>query len=221
MRQKLVAGNWKMNGGLSTNLQLLQEVVSGVGALNDVGVAVCVPFPYLAQAQSALTGTAVAWGAQNGYNVSFLTVAGCPMLLGEVSFESRIDATQTAPCNRALPFFAKAMAANPKVRAILFAQRFDLFDNGIGFANTSQVIFFRDGQGNIVPDHHAYYRHQLGFTVDTLRELGKKVVLLKQVPLLGSISDCEWEPRLKQLLGVTRADLRERLIGRYDLPGDP
>jgi len=65
MRQKLVAGNWKMNGGLSVNSQLLQEVVSGVAGLRDVAVAVCVPFPYLAQAQSALTGTAVAWGAQN------------------------------------------------------------------------------------------------------------------------------------------------------------
>ena len=65
MRQKLVAGNWKMNGGLASNLQLLQAVVSGVSALRDVAVAVCVPFPYLAQAQSALTGTSVAWGAQN------------------------------------------------------------------------------------------------------------------------------------------------------------
>ena len=64
MRQKLVAGNWKMNGGLASNLQLLQAVVSGVSALRDVAVAVCVPFPYLAQAQSALTGTSVAWGAQ-------------------------------------------------------------------------------------------------------------------------------------------------------------
>ena len=65
MRQKLVAGNWKMNGGLSVNSQLLHEVVSGVAGLRDVAVAVCVPFPYLAQAQSALAGTAVAWGAQN------------------------------------------------------------------------------------------------------------------------------------------------------------
>ena len=65
MRQKLVAGNWKMNGGLATNLQLLQAVVSGVAALRDVSVAVCVPFPYLAQAQSVLSGTTVGWGAQN------------------------------------------------------------------------------------------------------------------------------------------------------------
>ena len=65
MRQKLVAGNWKMHGGLKTNQQLLQDVVAGVSGLRDVAVAVCVPFPYLAQAQSVLAGTPVAWGAQN------------------------------------------------------------------------------------------------------------------------------------------------------------
>ena len=65
MRQKLVAGNWKMHGGLKTNQQLLQDVVAGVAGMRDVVVAVCVPFPYLAQAQSVLSGTPVAWGAQN------------------------------------------------------------------------------------------------------------------------------------------------------------
>jgi triosephosphate isomerase len=65
MRQKLVAGNWKMHGGLKTNLQLLQDVLAGAADLRGMSVAVCVPFPYLAQAQSVLTGTPVAWGAQN------------------------------------------------------------------------------------------------------------------------------------------------------------
>jgi triosephosphate isomerase (TIM) len=65
MRQKLVAGNWKMHGVLKSNLQLLQDVLAGAAALRGVAVAVCVPFPYLAQAQSVLTGTPVAWGAQN------------------------------------------------------------------------------------------------------------------------------------------------------------
>ena len=65
MRQKLVAGNWKMHGGLKTNQQLLQDVVAGVSGLRDVAVAVCVPFPYLAQTQAVLSGTPVAWGAQN------------------------------------------------------------------------------------------------------------------------------------------------------------
>jgi triosephosphate isomerase len=65
MRQKLVAGNWKMHGNLKTNQQLLQDVVAGVAGLRGVAVAVCVPFPYLAQAQSVLSGTPVAWGAEN------------------------------------------------------------------------------------------------------------------------------------------------------------
>ena len=65
MRQKLVAGNWKMHGGLKTNQQLLQDVVAGVAGLRNVAVAVCVPFPYLAQTQAVLSGTPVAWGAQN------------------------------------------------------------------------------------------------------------------------------------------------------------
>jgi len=54
-----------MHGGLKSNQQLLQDVAAGAAGLSGVGVAVCVPFPYLAQAQSALTGTSVAWGAQN------------------------------------------------------------------------------------------------------------------------------------------------------------
>lgn len=65
MRQKLVAGNWKMNGGLQVNQLLLQEVIAGVAGLSDVAVAVCVPFPYLAQAQAMLAKTPIAWGAQN------------------------------------------------------------------------------------------------------------------------------------------------------------
>jgi triosephosphate isomerase len=65
MRQKLVAGNWKMHGGLKANAQLLADVVAGAPGLGGVAVAVCVPFPYLAQAQSLLDGTPVAWGAQN------------------------------------------------------------------------------------------------------------------------------------------------------------
>lgn len=64
MRQKLVAGNWKMHGGTAANKALLQAVVSGMSRVGEVGVAVCVPFPYLAQAQTLLAATPVAWGAQ-------------------------------------------------------------------------------------------------------------------------------------------------------------
>jgi triosephosphate isomerase len=63
-RQKFVAGNWKMHGSLAVNLGLLHAVRAGVQGLN-AQVAVCVPYPYFAQAQSVLGGSAVAWGAQD------------------------------------------------------------------------------------------------------------------------------------------------------------
>jgi triosephosphate isomerase len=64
MRRKLVAGNWKMHGTLAENEALLSGLLSGLsGVMADM--AVCVPFPYLAQAQGKLTGSAIAWGAQN------------------------------------------------------------------------------------------------------------------------------------------------------------
>jgi triosephosphate isomerase len=65
MRLKLVAGNWKMHGSLASNQALLTALVSQLEGLNGMRCAVCVPFPYLAQAQASLTGTKLAWGAQN------------------------------------------------------------------------------------------------------------------------------------------------------------
>ena len=65
MRQKLVAGNWKMHGSLASNQALLTALVSQLEGLNSMRCAVCVPFPYLAQAQASLTGSRLAWGAQN------------------------------------------------------------------------------------------------------------------------------------------------------------
>ena len=65
MRQKLVAGNWKMNGGLAVNQALLDAVVAGMAGVVGVECAVCVPFPYLQQTQARLQRSPVAWGAQN------------------------------------------------------------------------------------------------------------------------------------------------------------
>jgi len=62
---KLVVGNWKMHGRLSDNAALLAAVVAGLPPSDALRVAVCVPFPYLAQAQSVLAATAVHWGAQD------------------------------------------------------------------------------------------------------------------------------------------------------------
>jgi triosephosphate isomerase len=63
MRRKLVVGNWKMHGSHAANAQL-------VGGLQAAGpwvaeVAVCPPFPYLAEVALSLQGGAIAWGAQD------------------------------------------------------------------------------------------------------------------------------------------------------------
>lgn len=54
-----------MVGGLTQNEVLLNAVAAGMAKLPEVDCAVCVPFPYLAQAQQLLRGTPVKWGAQN------------------------------------------------------------------------------------------------------------------------------------------------------------
>lgn len=65
MRQKLVAGNWKMHGSLIENQVLLNELRIALADMRNMACAVCVPSPYLAQTQGALTGSLIAWGAQN------------------------------------------------------------------------------------------------------------------------------------------------------------
>jgi triosephosphate isomerase len=65
MRDRLVVGNWKMNGGLRANAALLSALAADWKPVAGRSIAVCVPFPYLGQAQAALTGTPIAWGAQN------------------------------------------------------------------------------------------------------------------------------------------------------------
>jgi triosephosphate isomerase len=65
MRSKLVAGNWKMNGSLAENQALLGAVLPALAPLKSAEFAVCVPFPYLAQARQLLEGQPVALGAQD------------------------------------------------------------------------------------------------------------------------------------------------------------
>lgn len=65
MRSKLVAGNWKMHGGMAQNQDLLSAIVAGTAGLRGADFAVCVPYPYLSQVQSLLQDTQVYWGAQN------------------------------------------------------------------------------------------------------------------------------------------------------------
>ncbi|MBK6613843.1 triose-phosphate isomerase [Ottowia sp.] len=65
MTKKLIAGNWKMNGGLDANQALVLELLAGIGQ-PACDVAVCPPAPYLGQVQLLLAGSkAVELGAQD------------------------------------------------------------------------------------------------------------------------------------------------------------
>jgi len=63
MRQKLIIGNWKMNGTLALIDSLLPEITRE--SLGSVAVAICPPTPYLESAAEQLRHSAIHLGAQN------------------------------------------------------------------------------------------------------------------------------------------------------------
>lgn len=64
-RTRLVLGNWKMHGSLADNAKLLSALLAAPRVASTAQMGVCVPFPYLAQTAQALTGSSIAWGAQD------------------------------------------------------------------------------------------------------------------------------------------------------------
>lgn len=63
---KLVIGNWKMHGGLRGNDVLLRALINGTKAMPPgLRIGLCVPYPYLAQAESLLGDSRIEWGAQD------------------------------------------------------------------------------------------------------------------------------------------------------------
>ena len=65
MRGKLTVGNWKMHGGLAEHAARFAALAREWKPLDGRELAVCVPFPYLAQAREKLAGSAVGYGAQD------------------------------------------------------------------------------------------------------------------------------------------------------------
>lgn len=64
MKKKLIAGNWKMNGSLSSNETLFKQLLVALGA-PSCDVAVCVPSVYLAQAKEQIGKAHLSLGAQD------------------------------------------------------------------------------------------------------------------------------------------------------------
>jgi triosephosphate isomerase len=63
MRRKLVVGNWKMHGSRAANEPLLAAISQA--RPYDCDVAVCAPFPYLAEVAVAFASSELRWGAQD------------------------------------------------------------------------------------------------------------------------------------------------------------
>ncbi len=62
--RKIIIANWKMHGNLARNQRLVESYLDRLKSVH-ANVVVCVPYPYLAQIQTLLQGTHLAWGAQN------------------------------------------------------------------------------------------------------------------------------------------------------------
>ncbi|MCF8277663.1 MAG: triose-phosphate isomerase [Flavobacteriales bacterium] len=69
MREKIVAGNWKMNMTRETGLSLADEIFTGLadGASSDVKVILAPSFPFISDLVSKADGSAVSVSAQNCY----------------------------------------------------------------------------------------------------------------------------------------------------------
>jgi triosephosphate isomerase (TIM) len=65
LRRPLVVGNWKMNGDAASNQRLIAALRARPTPPGQVEVAVCPPFPYIAQVAQDLAGSSIAWGAQD------------------------------------------------------------------------------------------------------------------------------------------------------------
>ncbi len=64
-RRKLVAGNWKMHASKEGSSTLVQDMLSSIKAFDRVDVAVCPPYPYLAQVQALVRDSRLALGSQD------------------------------------------------------------------------------------------------------------------------------------------------------------
>jgi triosephosphate isomerase len=68
MKQKLIAGNWKMNGSLAANDALVKGIQAGLQAAlagKKAQVAVCVPAAYLSQVQQLTRDSGIDLGSQD------------------------------------------------------------------------------------------------------------------------------------------------------------
>jgi peptidoglycan/LPS O-acetylase OafA/YrhL len=160
------------------------------------------------------------WAKNNGYDVKFLARPGCPMLLGDIRIEQGLfDDKYLKQCQNALPALQTYIVDDPRVAFVLVAQRFDLLHDGKVHTNEFRMMSFKDSNDKIVEDHTQYYHDQLAFTLEQIRDAGKEMVILKQVPIFSDIDACNWEPGLKKLFSQERlCDYDTEFIDKWQKP---
>lgn len=65
MRQKLVAGNWKLNGSKTSIESLMGGILAGLEGMDNVAVAVCPPYVYIPMTQTLVAGSRIGLGSQD------------------------------------------------------------------------------------------------------------------------------------------------------------
>jgi triosephosphate isomerase len=115
MRRKLVVGNWKMYGSRDKNWELLSALVEGLRECRNADYAVCVPHPYLYQAQSLLRGSNIAWGGQNmnQHEAGAFTGSVAPHMLADFGCTYVIigHSERRGPCHETDPVIAAKYVA--------------------------------------------------------------------------------------------------------------
>ncbi len=65
MRERIIAGNWKMNTTLQEGVELARNVAQAVKGIDNVAVVICPPATHLSAVGEAIKGSSVGLGAQN------------------------------------------------------------------------------------------------------------------------------------------------------------
>ena len=124
MREFLIAGNWKMNGSMAANKELVAGIIDGVPVGGGFSLLVCPPFPYIAAIAAQAHGSAVSVGAQNvsEHEKGAFTGEVAPAMLRELGCEyvivghsEQLDAVLDAA---GIEAFAAAVIAYEPVWAI-------------------------------------------------------------------------------------------------------
>jgi triosephosphate isomerase len=65
MRRPLIAGNWKLNGSLSSISELISGIREQLSTVKNAELVVCPPYIYLSHVQKLLEGSDIVLGAQD------------------------------------------------------------------------------------------------------------------------------------------------------------